>query len=739
MNIRSNTILSWTLRGACLFPLLALSLSGQPSETPMESPFDAYLGSIADRGGQVEVRMRPVSKHMGDAALREAPFLARRAQIGSADAAVQGRQTVVSVRQGAGAYLFDYVHFDQAVEARGLELVYPLGDDFYPVTWEFQDDSGDWQSDLLLYDRRQFPEVFEAAYGINEIPTHQVRMPAGAPLLRVRVVPSEDGSKDFAAWPVIRSNTEGRSLVIPVPVGQSDMRVLFFPERYRQSPLSSIISTDCSKLTLRFRDADDAYQFGSEGALAIEHQPTKGEPSVIEMGMDYVKPPEPSGQLLAYLDFESVDGVKTPVKIPAAGSAVSARISGGRVVDAGVLDGQALYLGERRKKSTAGLSLPGSIRSGLTRDQFTLSTWVKLPWGQLGRHKLVNWPFRRAVEGIKPFTTDWALAQLGDLQMQVRRWDKGDVVVLRGYGNQLNEVSSLELGPPGWQHVAIAVKGDNAKLYHNGVIKGDVTLPEPIAAESLQSGGDLDLFKNYWGMLDQVRLHDYALSEKQVRALMQSDTPDLLLRYPLDRLHSGLTSAQPSGDFPVDAWSWERKDFKPESSFAAEAEGATLVPDGITGPALRVGNSGVQIPSKATLDLGMDRIAVAFWFRPDEPGGELLNSRGHIKYGFRITYNQNGLGGVVCNGWNLPAYRTQIATGEWHHFAFCYDNYEMRLFLDGELVKEAIYIPELPLNLVDGLAIAEGMNGLVDDIRVFGRMLDEQDVGMLVKKGQAKQ
>lgn len=739
MNSRLTAMLRRTQFGALLAPLFAAALCAEGADAPLESPFHDYLGSIAETGGQLQARFAPVAKAMEGPLEGEAPFAARRAQLGGEGAPVQGRQTIVAVQQGERAYLFDYVQFEEKVEQRGLELVYPLGDYFYPVTWEFQDDSGDWQSDLLLYDRRQFPEEFAGAYGINQITTNQVRMPAGAPLLRVRVLASEDGPKDFASWPVIRTSTEGRTLVIPVPVGQSDLRVLFFPERFRQSPLTSIISTDYSKMVLRFRAADDSYQFGAEGAkLAIEHQPAEGAPIVLNAGIDYVKAPEPSGELLAYLDFESVDSATTSFATPAAGGQATARLKAARVVDAGVLAGQALYLGERRIKSNAGITLPASIRAGLTRDQFTFSAWIKLPWGQLGRHQLVNWPFRRPVEGISPFTTDWTLAQLGGLQMDVRRWDRGDGLVLRGFGNQLNEATSLEIGPPGWQHVAISVNGESARVYHNGVIKGDVRMPQPITAASLQSGGDLELFKNFWGMLDNVRLHNYALSEKQVGDLMRSDTPDLLLRYRLDELAGGMTPSTPSGEFPVDAWSWETHNFKPEATFAAEAKGAERVADGVSGgSALRVGRSGVLVPPKATLDLGMDRIAVAFWFRPDEPGGQLLNSRGHIKYGFRITYNQNGLGGVVCNGWNLPAYQPQIATGEWHHFAFCYDNYEMRIFLNGELVKSAIYIPEESLNLVDGLAIAEGMKGLVDDIRVFGRMLSEEDVKKLVRERSA--
>lgn len=722
------------MRSSLAGSFFALVVMAQGAVPALENPFREDLRAIAEAGGSLQARFVPVGKEVEESPETKGPFHARRARIGGGDSAVQGSQTVVTVDQGENSYIFDYVQLDEKVGSRGLELVYPLDENFFPVTWEFLDDSGNSQCDLLLYDRRQFPEEFADAYGINEIPTHQVRLPAGAPVLRVRVLPSGDNSNGFATWPVIRTTTAGRSLVIPFAVGQSALRVLFFPERFRQTLLTSVVSTDYSTTVLRFRDSDDSYQFGSGGAFAIEHQPVDGAPSVLNLGMEYVRLPEPAGELLAVVDFESADGESTPLLTPdsESGSGESVRFEQSSLVDAGVLSGQALYLGKAREKSSARVILPASVRAGLTRDQFTVSAWVKLPWGQLGKHELVFWPFRRPVEGIKPFTTNWDLVQLGELQLKVNRADKGDTLILEGFGNRLNERTSLEIGPPGWQHVAITVNGDRAQVYHNGVIKSDVTLPEPITADSLQSGGELEMFKNFWGMLDNVRLHNFALSEKQIRTLIQSDIPNPLLRYPMESVADELTPSIPSGEFPVDAWSWETHNFKPEISFAAEAKGAELAEAG----GLQVGKSGILVPSKATLDMGMDRIAVAFWFRPDAPGGTLLSSRGHIKYGFQIKYDQNGFGGVVCGGWNLPAHKISIPTGEWHHFAFCYDNYEMRMFLNGALIKSEIYIPELRLHLVDGLGIAEGVQGAVSDIRIFGQMLGEQEVKNLFEAGE---
>lgn len=124
-----------------------------------------------------------------------------------------------------------------------LELVYSLGENYYPVTWEFRSDNGDSACDLLLYDRRQFPKEFDEAYGINTIPKDRINLPAGAPLLRVRVLPSGDSKGSFVTWPVVR-----------------------------------------------FHKSDDTFQFGTRGALAIKHEPEEGDAPILSLSMEYAEP-----------------------------------------------------------------------------------------------------------------------------------------------------------------------------------------------------------------------------------------------------------------------------------------------------------------------------------------------------------------------------------------------------------------------------------------------------------------
>lgn len=705
-----------------------LPAPAQAGDTPSPaSPFDAYISQAARQGAVLSSHGEPVPIVRETSRVEGDNLVADRSVL-KFDGAIRGWQTTVLSTNPGAAYLLDRVQVPGDTNA--WEISYPLPADFHPATWEFSNDSGNAKCDILVYDGKAIPEVLEAAYGINKIPQDSVKIPEGTPVMRVRVLfaaPYANTIKDF--HPVIRSDGSEKKLFIPLPAKDADVRVAFYPERYRETRLTAINNLDFSKTTLRFAGLDDHYQFGADGALAVKREVGESAPSVLPLGMDYFEEPEPQGRLIAFCDFETLESGKTPVLE----ANLQAAVSDGRLVDAGVLDGKALYLGQRRVKSTASLTIPGDLRQSFTQDQMTISFWIKLPWGQLGKNPLVFWPYRRGAEGLKePFAIAWSLGQFGPIFARFNRWDASDDLVLGGFSHSLNAPTSVKLGPPGWNHVAISVRASDARLFLNGKMKGEIAFPARFSLEALQKGGPIVLFSDLWGTIDKVRIHDFALSEKQVAAMVKDDLPKTLLHYPLETVSQGLTPATPGGDFPVDEWSWDMRDFSPEVTFAARATSSTPS-EGDLGKSLRLGPDGLVIPPKALMDLGIDRFATAFWFRSAKPDGVLLTSNNHPKHGFTFKFHPKRIFGVLCGNYQVIESSVNCPPGEWHHFAFSYDNQELRVFFDGKLVKKAPFIPKESLNLQAGLIVAPGMEGEVADLRILGSMIDEKDVRKLMQ------
>ena len=274
--------------------------------------------------------------------------------------------------------------------------------------------------------------------------------------------------------------------------------------------------------------------------------------------------------------------------------------------------------------------------------------------------------------------------------------------------------------------MSLAVSGDSARLYLNGRLQNDTRLPKPMTLEGLRNGGDLVLFDGFWGTVSRLRLHDYALSERQIRVMMHEDVPGTLVRYPLTELAGGVTPAIPRGDFPLDAWSWEARDFKPEGTFAAAAGDAELVErDGFKAVRFKDGH-GVRVPARALRDMGLSRVTVSFWWRSEAGAGSLVHTPGHWNRGMNVNFRTDGFQGVVCANWQLPAVEVLVQTHAWHHMIVSYDNREFRLYHNGELLKRAFHIPDIRLSMVDGLVVGNTPGMMVRDLRITTTIPDEQ-------------
>jgi len=92
-----------------------------------------------------------------------------------------------------------------------------------------------------------------------------------------------------------------------------------------------------------------------------------------------------------------------------------------------------------------------------------------------------------------------------------------------------NQISSSAIGIPSgeWFHILVRRNGDDYEVWINGDLNGSRTTTSDISAN-----GDLYINHSYTGsQIDDVRLYDHAISEKEIHHLSQAK----LLHYKFDK------------------------------------------------------------------------------------------------------------------------------------------------------------------------------------------------------------
>ena len=124
--------------------------------------------------------------------------------------------------------------------------------------------------------------------------------------------------------------------------------------------------------------------------------------------------------------------------------------------------------------------------------------------------------------------------------------------------------------------------------------------------------------------------------------------------------------------------------------------------------------------------LGGDRTILS------KPGAYRLGNAGGL-----LRFQVQGLTGVGEVTALLPS------RNEWHHVAASYDGTLVKLFVDGVLVRAAaanglVAASGEPLYVGTSSATAPAghfFDGLIDDVRLFGRALSDAEIGSLLTAG----
>jgi outer membrane protein assembly factor BamB len=200
-----------------------------------------------------------------------------------------------------------------------------------------------------------------------------------------------------------------------------------------------------------------------------------------------------------------------------------------------------------------------------------------------------------------------------------------------------------------------------------------------------------------------------------------------------------------------------------------EADGATVNDSsnaqlhGILRGALRVvGKSGhaivcaqdalVEVPHTAALDDFKRGLSVAAWVKRDaDATWNMIISRevkdGPSEYFGLAVFKNKALFSVDGDGAHYKNIQgtEEMPVGEWIHLAGTYDHHEMKLYVNGKLVKSAPY--STPFEFADTNPVIIGGNtnnqgkkwvdcfhGVIDDVQLFNRALSDEEMRELCRQ-----
>ena len=173
--------------------------------------------------------------------------------------------------------------------------------------------------------------------------------------------------------------------------------------------------------------------------------------------------------------------------------------------------------------------------------------------------------------------------------------------------------------------------------------------------------------------------------------------------------------------------------------------GVTFSP-GEVGQAFRFnGRDYVQVPASPTLNLS--QITIDAWIFANAPGvGTVPRIFSWAADAFEVgDYFNSGTLGVWLPGLGWQNTGFPIRTNSWVHIAVTHDGTTLRVYGNGALIPGASYAAPISLNngpirfgnRVNCSGVCEAFIGLLDEVELFGRALEESEINAIYNAGHS--
>ena len=270
----------------------------------------------------------------------------------------------------------------------------------------------------------------------------------------------------------------------------------------------------------------------------------------------------------------------------------------------------------------------------------------------------------------------------------------------------------------------------SSKIYINGeLVTGAVegTDTTPNITNSIPIIGRLDATRWFNGQIDDVRIYNYARTQKQILEDMNAGSPaqkQAVAHWKFDEGY-GTTTKDSAG------------------SNDGTISGATWTNEGRLGKALSF--DGADDYASGNFGLGIlkngyeeDSFTLSAWAKPDgtQSGNERIISGRSGYHGGLVANSNNSFGFNIATteGWTNGK---MLSSGEisdwtdWHHIIGVYDKREMKIYVDGIMKNSTTFTASIR-NYSDTFFIGSignyAFDGKLDEVKVFNYALTEDEI-----------
>ena len=309
-----------------------------------------------------------------------------------------------------------------------------------------------------------------------------------------------------------------------------------------------------------------------------------------------------------------------------------------------------------------------------------------------------------------------------------------------------------------WHHTAGVYDGSVIRLYVDGELDASKAASGEIGANSaaVLIGENSELRPTGWnGLIDDVRIYNYALTADQIKDLHAGHGPgrEVDPQRLIDKVtewQEAKANQEDSNSPNMIAW-WkfdEAEDARVLDSSGNNLHGrllgdAKIVPDSARGKVLSLDGDGdyVDCGNNPLFDI-RDEITIAAWIKVKafDREWQTIVSKGEWSWRLHRNSTFESIKFNITRGPLLSvAGNVNVNDGKWHQIVATYNGVQIHLYVNGILDKVE-YVSGVVGTSTESVNIGANAeepgrewNGLIDDVRIYGRALTQKEVRALYK------
>ncbi len=336
-----------------------------------------------------------------------------------------------------------------------------------------------------------------------------------------------------------------------------------------------------------------------------------------------------------------------------------------------------------------------------------------------------------------------------DRQYNIHISDTGGYAKVYLNGDTVIGNTNLNSSGTTWHHIAATwnkdIDGGLISLYVNGILENTGTRSTALTSytEATEIGQREGSYFN--GAIDDVRIYNYARSQKQVIEDMNAGHP--AVGSPVGSA-VGWWKFDEGADNTCSGGTNDACDSSPQGNDGA-LTGATWTNSGKIGKALDFDGSGDEVDLPSAVGLASQG-TISMWFKADVTNDKdymYVNAASGSEE-IRMVMQSNNLN---VNGYDNGAYQFNFDvpftdTSNWHHVVFTFQSNDARIYLDGKLENSDSSVSmdisafnNLAIGGMDGYTDGAGsdFDGKIDEVKIYNFALTQDEVLAEMNFGKA--